>query len=201
MPGTAIEFFSGSKTVSSVLCEFFGLVISVDINKKFKPDLCIDVLKLTREDLPSHIDFMWFSPPCDKLSRAADSSSWLKVKIGYRNYSYYPLTDEAEKAVRLVDKCVEIISWFPGCPFVIENPIGRIHHIFSIRNLGHYRYAVNYADFGFSYSKETYLFTNILLPLSTKKVHSNKPGLRSIRSRRQRQKVPADLAQFILQYL
>jgi len=70
-----------------------------------------------------------------------------------------------------------------------------------MKKLGHYRYAVNYADFGFPYSKETYLFSNLFLPFSTKKVHSNSPGLLSINSKYQRSKVPPALIQSILLFL
>ena len=59
----------------------------------------------------------------------------------------------------------------------------------------------NYADFGFSYSKETYLFTNFLLPFSAIKVSSASPGLKTIRSSYERSKVPAALIEKIIQYL
>jgi site-specific DNA-cytosine methylase len=197
----SIEFFSGSGTVSRVL-KFRGFdAFTIDINKKLKPDLCIDILELTKSALPPRADFLWFSPDCTCFSRAAKQSHWIKKELGYRKYFYTPATPEAQVAIKLIEKVAEIISWYPNANYVIENPIGRIQHAAALKSLGHHRYAVNYADYGFNYSKETYLFTNLMLPLSTVKVHSCKPGLRSVKSAYKRSIVPPALVMLIANYL
>ena len=46
-------------------------VVSVDISNKYKPDICVDVLKWDYKVFPEgHFDVVWASPPCEKLSVA-----------------------------------------------------------------------------------------------------------------------------------
>ena len=196
-----IELFSGSKTVSSVFEKNNWLAWSVDNNPKLKPSMCCDILDLNSKLIPRSVDFIWASPDCSKFSRATAQGHWKKETVKYRIYNYQPLTTEAETSLLLLQKTVSIINSYPECCFIIENPIGRIHHLEPLKYLGHYRYAVNYADFGFPYSKETYLFSNLFLPFSTKKIHSSKPGLQTINSTLKRSKVPALLVQTIIDYL
>ena len=196
-----LEMFSGSKTVSQQFEKYGWKSFSIDNNPKLKPQLCCDILELSPALLPQNVSFIWASPDCSKFSRAAAQKHWQKETVKYRQYQYTPATPAALISLALLQKTVDIINSFYPVPFIIENPIGRIHHFSPLKNLGHYRYAVNYADFGFPYSKETYLFSNLFLPFSTKKVKSSLPGLRSVNSRYQRSKVPALLIDFIINYL
>ena len=196
-----LELFSGSKTVSTQFESAGWKSFSIDNNPKLKPQLCCDILQLSPGMLPGNVSFIWASPDCSKFSRAAAQYHWEKKTVKYRQYEFKPATPEAFISLGLLQKTVDIINSFYPVPFIIENPIGRIHHFSPLKNLGHYRYAVNYADFGFPYSKETYLFSNLFLPFSTKKVKSTLPGLRTINSRYQRSKVPALLIDFIINYL
>lgn len=196
-----LELFSGSKTVSTVFESNGWQSFTVDFNPRLKPSMCCDICTISPGMLPSNPNFIWASPDCSKFSRAAASRHWEKITNKYRQYTYIPQTPEAKKALEMVAATTDIISWYPDVLFIIENPIGRIHHTAPFKKLGHYRYSVNYADFGFPYSKETYLFTNLWLPFSTKKVHSSLRGLRSVNSKFQRSIVPALLVQTILDYI
>jgi len=197
----SLELFSGTAIVSKVLVLNGFDSITVDYNPFFQPDICCDILSLSRSMLPNQIDFIWASPDCRCWSRTGNPNHWRKIINSYRNYTHIPLTPEAEKAVYLLQKLIYIISWFPKAKFVIENPIGKIHHRPEMKILPHYRYAVNYADFGFDYSKETYLFTNFLLPFSAKKVSSFKPSVYTINNRIQRSAVPVKLIEKIVKYI
>lgn len=197
----AVELFSGSKTVTHELRMAGFKVFSVDNNPKLCPDFCCDVLNYPSFFDSLHIDFGWYSPPCYLFSRAAAQRHWTKITNKYRQYTYLPNSPEAVMALRILEKTIDFVKLHPESKFVIENPIGRIHHTAALKSIGHYRYAVNYADFGFKYSKETYLFTNFLLPFSSKKVHSDFQGLRSVNSEFQRSKVPSQLIQTIINYL
>jgi len=196
-----VELFSGSGVVSSVFRSFGWDSISIDNNEKLNPSMCCNVLELRPAQLPQNVSFIWASPVCTCFSRASAQSNWKKSILKYRQYHYEPITQKSKESIQLLEKTIEIINSFPGVLFVIENPIGRIQHIAAMKSLGHYRYAINYADFGFSYSKETYLFTNFQLPFSIKKVHSSKPGLRTINGSYSRSVVPAQLVEFILKHL
>ena len=197
MQKTAIELFSGTGTVSKVLEKNAWNVISIDNNPKFHPSICCDILKITPEMLPGMVQFIWASPVCTHFSRAASVHHWNKETKKYRKYNYFPLTKEAHNSVALLNKTIQIIQWYPTAWFVIENPVGRIPHFSALRNLAHYRYQVNYADWNWPHSKETYLFTNFLLPFGTKRRYTTKPGLRSVRNVIKRSQVPPELIQFI----
>ena len=200
MQKIVIEFFSGSKNVSTVFEKNGWHSFTVDINPKLHPSMCADICTLQPALLPQNPSFLWLSPDCTTFSRTGNPKHWQKITNKYRNYTYIPVTPEATKAIQMVNASISIIQYFAGVPFVLENPIGRIHHTEAMRSLGHYRYAVNYADFGFPYSKETYLFSNFWLPFSTKKVSSKAPGLLSVHSRFQRSIVPPILVQKIIDY-
>lgn len=195
-----IELFSGSKIVSGVFQKYGYKTFTVDIDPKLKPDICEDICNLNSDLLPLNPSFIWASPDCTKFSRAGRSEDWIKTVNKYRQYTYLPNSKTAVKALQMINSTIDIITYFKNVDFVIENPIGRIHHTNALKRIGHYRYAVNYADFGFPYSKETYLFTNLWLPFSTTKVHSSLPGLRSINNRKQRSKVPPELIEKIILY-
>ena len=196
-----IELFSGSKTVSGLFQKKGWNTFSIDNNPALNPQLCCNIQDITFEQLPFLPLFIWGSPDCSTFSRAANQEHWIKITNKYRQYSYIPYTPEAHQAVTMLEATIRILSWYPNALFILENPIGRLHHMEAMRRLGHYRFAVNYADFGFEYSKETYLFTNCWLPFSTKKVASKMPGLRSVNSRYQRSKVPEKLIETVFDYL
>lgn len=196
-----LELFSGSKTVSNFFISKGIPSISVDINSKLSPSICCDILKLSRDMLPGSVDFIWASPDCTCFSRAGLASHWIKLNIGYRRYRYTPVTPEAQTAFALLLKTIEIINWFPDVQFVIENPVGRMRHFSELAALAPYRYSVNYKDWAFSYSKETDLFTNILLPFSSSVPLRPGLGLRSVNSKYSRSMVPVSLIDFISKYI
>ncbi len=198
---TMLELFSGSKTVSGVFENRGWFAISVDNNPKLNPSICCDILDITRDMLPEIVSFIWGSPVCETFSRAALSSHFRKEILKYRQYRYTPITEKGHNSLLMLNKTIEIINWFPAARFVIENPVGLIQHFSSMKNLGHFRYFVNYFDFGFEYSKETYMFCNMFLPLSTKKYKVVAPGLRTVNSKFERSKVPALLAHYVCTYV
>jgi len=196
-----IELFSGSKTVSKTFEANGWQSFSIDNNPKLQPSLCFNLLDISLDMLPKNPDFIWASPDCRFFSRAGNSHTWQKTTPKYRQYNYIPITLGSANSFNLLTKTIEIIRSFPQAVFIIENPIGRIQHMPQMKSLGHYRYAVNYADFGFFYSKETYIFSNIWLPFSTKKVHSSLPSMQTISSRSHRSLVPVPLVQTIIDWL
>jgi hypothetical protein len=196
----SIELFSGSKSVSGVLQKKGFKTFTVDFNPNLKPDLCIDILNLVCGDLPSSALFFWASPDCSKFSRAANQKHFTKKVISYRNYDYQPITQKAVISLSLLKKTIDLIIELKPAVWFIENPVGRIPHFAALRSFGHYRYCVNYKDWGFDYSKETYLFTNQLLPLPTKVQKRFGKGLRSIHSSYNRSIVPPDLIEFLIEH-
>lgn len=194
----SIELFSGQATFSKLMQQKGYEAISLDINPKFNPSICCDILDYTPDFIPGSVAAAWASPDCQLLSRAADSRHWSKETIKYRQYRYTPMTDAARRSLAQVNKTIDIIKSINPRVWFIENPIGRIHHLSALKSIGHYRYAVNYANWGFPYSKETYIFTNTQLCLPILKVHSNFPGLRSVNNRVQRSAIPVKLLEFLI---
>ena len=85
-------------------------VLQVDI----KWDL--DVLSLEKADLPDLLYGILAAPPCTDFSGSGAQYWKVKDADGRTNVS-----------LALVDKTVEIISWFPGIKFwALENPVGRL---------------------------------------------------------------------------
>jgi len=203
LPGTPtiLELFSGSKQVSSVFEQFGWNAITIDNNVKLNPSICSSILDITPDMLPNQIHFIWASPVCTQFSRAARSYHWEKITLKKRKFIYIPKTAAAEHSLKLLNKTIELILLYPNAPFIIENPIGRIHHIKALQKLGHYRYFVNYSTFGVPYSKETYLFSNMMLPFTTKKYKVMAPGLDTIRPAYDRSLVPEMLVKTIFKYL
>jgi site-specific DNA-cytosine methylase len=197
----SLELFSGSKTVSSVFLKKEWDAWSVDKNEKLSPRISCDILNFDYSLFPKKFDFIWASPDCRYFSRSGDSDQWLKEVIKYRCYKYTAKTSETFKALLLVCKTIEIIKHYSPVLWIIENPVGRMRHIPQIQNFAPFRYGVNYKDFGFKYSKETDLFSNIYLPFGQTKVIRPGPGVYSVNSRYERSKVPVLLIEKILSFI
>lgn len=196
----SLELFSGLKSVSKVLQSRGFDTWTVDYNQKLSPRLCCDILDFPFQSVPTQFSFIWASPDCRSLSRIGDHSAWQRSVIKYRQYDYTPICLESARSVAQVEKTIEIIKRYSPTMWVIENPIGRMRHLDCVRNFPHYRYCVNYKDWGFDYSKETDIFTNIMLPFPTRKVLRFGKSVVDINNRAARSAVPGLLVDFILNY-
>lgn len=196
----SLELFSGLATFSSLMRGRGFKTFTLDFDKKHKADFCEDILFWECPFTPGTVGVVWASPDCRLLSRDGDSSNWEKINIGYRRYKYIPKTDAASRSVAQVARTVDIIKRLNPPIWFIENPVGRIHHLECMKSLGHYRYGVNYKDWGFNYSKETYIFTNQLLPLPTKKVIRPGASVKNVRNRVERARIPAALLVFLIDH-
>jgi hypothetical protein len=196
----SLELFSGQATFSRLMKARGFKSYTLDFDKRHKADFCEDILLWNCPFVPGSVAAIWASPDCRLLSRNGSSFHWEKITIGYRRYKYVPKTDAACRSVAQVARTVDIIRRLDPVVWFIENPVGRIHHLECIKSLGHYRYGVNYKDWGFSYSKETYIFTNQLLPLPTKKVVRPGASVKDVRNRVKRASIPAALLSFLIDH-
>jgi len=189
----SIELFSGSCTVSSVLSRYGFDTYSVDNNPKLNPRICCDILDLNPGQLPGQCAFLWASPDCRYFSRNGDAALWSKRVIKYRKYEYTPLCYDTAKALLLIYKTIEIIRTVAPSVWFIENPIGRLRHIPELKSFAPFRYSVNYKDWGFDYSKETDIYSNVYLSYPQKKVQRFGRSVVSVNSKYKRSIVPANL--------
>lgn len=84
-------------------------VLQVDIK------LDLDVLKLEKADLPDTLYGILAAPPCTDF--AGSGAQYWKVKDS---------DGRTNASLALVDKTLEIVSWYDPKFWVIENPVGRL---------------------------------------------------------------------------
>ena len=104
-----LELFSGTASVGKPWREAGHEVISVDVDSRYNPEICEDILQLPYCKL-STPDVIWASCPCDQYSMA-------------RTRAKYPRN--LRLADSLVAKTLEIIAYFekenPDLIWFIEN--------------------------------------------------------------------------------
>ena len=125
-------------------------VITVDIERRFKPTICADVMTLPlREDFKADVGLA--SPPCDKMSIASVSHHWTDKKP---NPATMP-------TIRLFH---HVRDWLEAhCEkHLRENPMG------MARNESVYgkpMMTLNLSDYGTKWKKRTDFWGNIMLPM------------------------------------
>ena len=150
-----LEVEKGTGSFSKIAEERGHKTFTIDWLKKFNPDLCIDVLKLRKEDIPFIPDVIWLSPPCTEYSHAK--------RRGIRDLEY---------ADKVVKKNLEIISWFPKAIFILENPqTGLLKNREFMKNIPFTD--ASYCKYGLPYRKQTRFWNNVNLKLKVCKKDCN----------------------------
>ena len=99
-----LELFSGTGSVGNVFRCRGWEVLSLDM--LMKADINIDILEWNyKEYPPGHFDMIWASPPCTEYSKAKTTGV---RRIGEAN--------------KIVQKTLEILTYFEPKFWVIENP-------------------------------------------------------------------------------
>jgi site-specific DNA-cytosine methylase len=122
-------------------------VITLEIEKKFKPTILADVRHLPlRPNLQP--DCLLASPPCERFSIAC--RTWPKMGL--------------MKAMEIVGACFEAVAYLKPKKWLVENPMGRLRWF-----LGKPPMTVRLVDYGAPYEKKTDLWGNIILPMLLEK--------------------------------
>jgi hypothetical protein len=138
-----IEFCSGKKGGSQAFIDYE--VVTIDIEKKFKPTIVADVNYLPlKQRLNPDVLLMW--PPCDRFNLM--SNQWPKVGI--------------KEALTIVGSCLEAVNYLQPKKWLLENPKGRLRWF-----IGKPAQTIYYSDYDFNYKaqKPTDLWGNIMLPM------------------------------------
>ena len=152
-----LELFCGTASFSHVAKERGHKTFTVDIDKQFNPDLCIDILDFDVSMLPEefrHPDIIWASPPCQKFSVMTIYRNWKK-----EGDKYIPKNEESIKACNIVNKTIDIIKELNPKFWVIENPRGMLRKQDFMQTLP--RDTVTYCQYGLEYQKATDLWNNL----------------------------------------
>lgn len=153
-----LELFCGNKSISKWALGYE--VISIDIDKRWSPTHCVDILKWDYQQYPpNYFDVIWASPPCTTFSTA----KWSNIgRHGITRESCQQ--DIFDKGLPPLMKTLEIINYFQPKVWMIENPRdGRMRHF-----MGDLPYTdCAYCQYGMPYRKRTRIWNNIGLKLKS----------------------------------
>lgn len=194
-----VELFSGTKSFSK-MAEYRGHeIFTVDLLPETAPHLCVDIMDLNHMDLPTNIDFLWASPPCECFSVASIGKYW--------NTDHTPKNKKSADALKLLIKLVDIIDKAKPKVFMIENPRGKMRKMSCLQR--YIRHTVTYCQYGDTRMKPTDLWSNKLFELKPPckngaSCHVSAPrgsatGTQGIKGYLNRSKVPEQLCFDILQ--
>ena len=148
-----LELFAGSRSIGKVGDKLGMNVFSIDWEKYEDIDLCIDVAKLKKEDIPFVPDFVWASPDCTTYSIAAIST--------HRNNTE-PKSEYAKKCDTTNQHFISLIKeWLeinPDMVFFIENPRGMLRKMPWMQEFK--RHTIWYCVYGDERAKPTDIWTN-----------------------------------------
>ena len=145
-----LELFCGTKSFSKVANKSLHSTCTIDIDDKFEPNICIDILDFKIEMLENFKpDVVWASPPCTEYSKAKSR--------GIR---------KLEEADKIVLKTLEIIKQINPKIWIIENPqTGLLKTREFMQGLPFTD--CSYCKYGKPYKKQTRFWNNINLKLDT----------------------------------
>ncbi len=103
-----LELYSGTGSISTAFRRAGHEVISLDIDNRYAPTICTNILDWNFKTLPrGHFDAIWASPPCENYSIARSNAATPRDLLN-------------------ADSCVlrtqEIIEWYQPRYYFVENP-------------------------------------------------------------------------------
>ena len=102
-----LELFSGTGSIGKAFAELGWDVFSIDNDPRANASLCRNILDVTPEDIPGEPSFIWASPPCTQYSIARANARTPR---------------DLEGSDALVRKTLDLIRFYQGVPYMIENP-------------------------------------------------------------------------------
>ena len=144
-----LELFSGTESFSKVARERGHETFTVDNDKQFSPNLCIDIMDLTQDMIPFKPDIIWASPPCTTFSVASIRHYWDNGK---------PKNEKCLHGIAIVKKTIDIIKQLNPKYFIIENPRGMLRKQEFMDEFK--RDTVTYCQYGDNRMKPTDIWTN-----------------------------------------
>ena len=140
-----IELFSGTESFSKVARERGHECFTVDNDRSFNPDLCMDILDFDVSMLPERFKnpyFIWASPPCTHFSIAT-----------HRHWKNKEPLPQTIKSIKLLHHTLKLIFELHPRFWILENPKGRMRWI-----MGKPPKTVFYGAYGHPVAKATDLW-------------------------------------------
>jgi hypothetical protein len=196
-----LELFCGTKSFTKEAEKLGHECFTIDFDKQFNPNLCIDILEFDVSMLPEefrHPDVIWASPPCTTFSVASISTHWK----GGKN-AYIPKSEASKMGLKILEKTKEIIKKLNPTFYIIENPRGVMRKFMPENN----RQTVTYCQYGDTRMKPTDLWTNFKFIgkrcKNRDKCHVSAPrgsktGTQGLKGAKERSVIPPKLCQEIL---
>jgi hypothetical protein len=185
-----LELFCGTKSVGNVWEQYGWEITSVDIEKKFSPDILANVLDWDYKIYqPGYFDVIWASPPCTCFSALKKSN------IGRGKMTRESFNKELDEiGIPLLRKTEEIITYFNPTYWFMENPMSGDMKKYTIFDNWT---DVAYCRYGFPYKKATRIWTNTTYMgkfCNHKGKHQNViGGMRGGFSKYEKYRIPAEL--------
>ena len=145
-----LELFKGTGSFSKVAKARGHQVFTIDIDPKFNPDYCKDIIELKIQEITclfGEPDMIWASPPCTEYSHAK--------RTGVR---------DIDGANKIVLKTIEIIRKLEPKFWIIENPQTGLLKVQDF--MKHFAFTdCSYCKYGMPYRKQTRFWNNFNLKL------------------------------------
>ncbi len=146
-----VEFFSGTAPFSKECAARGHNTFTIDINKRFKPDLKKNILNVIPEDIPfDKIDIALFAPDCTTFSCASAWKHWHKNNT--------PKSWEAECSIDMIKKVWWLVENLNIKLFWIENPTGKLRKVNLLPP--ELLQQITYCQYGETRRKPTDIWTN-----------------------------------------
>ena len=148
-----LELFKGTGSISKALHKLLGdrvEVVSLDIESKYKPTICTDIMQWDYKSAfpPGRFDFIWASPVCHYYSMG---------KRMVRDKSN--LEANRKESDKMVQRVLDIIQYFKPKAWLMENPqTGCLKTRDVVRGIPFAD--ANYCRYGYVYSKRTRFWGN-----------------------------------------
>ena len=147
-----IDLFSGLGGWSNAFWQRGHDVITLDNNKRFAPNLCMNILDAKASDFPFKPDIILASPPCEGFTRLRYAFNWKTSEVGEQ----IPTSVKSRLGIKMLQKTLSLIRELQPTYFIIENPVGKMRHMPDLRDLE--RRTVTYCQYGSEAQKPTDLW-------------------------------------------
>ena len=120
-----LDMFSGLGGFSQAFKDRGHDVVTIDIEKKFNPTICTDIMKITPKELIEgygEFDIVLASPPCNCFSVASEYRHWDKK-------TKKPKDQQTREAIKLIGHTINMIMNLQPRFWILENPRGMLRNV------------------------------------------------------------------------